>query len=337
MSWKNQYIEPVLDWLLEPDPPTVRYLALRDLLNRPVDDPELIQAHQAAHQQGAIPKILSHMDPAGYWERPGPGYGPKYRSSVWSLILLAQLGASIHLDERIARACEYSLDNALASGGQFSYSGAPSGTIDCLQGNLCWALTELGWQNSRMDQAYEWMARTVTGEGIAPVTDKKALLRYSAYNCGPIFACGANNKLPCAWGAAKVMLAFACLAPERRTPLIQSAIQTGVDFLFGIDPATAAYPTSEGQPPNRSWWKFGFPVFYITDLLQIAEILVCLGYGQDPHLVNLLELIRQKQDASGRWNLDYDYTGKTWGNFGVKNQPNKYVTLRALRVLQGVE
>lgn len=336
MSWKNHYVEPVLDWLLEPDPPAVRYLTLRDLLDTPADDLDLIQAHQAAHQQGAIPKILSHMDPAGYWERPGPGYGPKYRSTVWSLILLAQLGASIHQDERIARACEYSLENAQAPGGQFSYSGAPSGTIDCLQGNLCWAITELGSTNSRLEKAYEWMARTVTGEGIAPVTEKKAPLRYSAYKCGPNFACGANNKLPCAWGAAKVMLAFACLPPEHRTPLIQRAIQTGVDFLLGIDPATAAYPTSDSQPPNRSWWKFGFPVFYITDLLQIADILVRLGYGQDPRLVNLLNLVRKKQDPNGYWKLEYDYTGKTWGNYGTKDQPNKFVTLRALRVLKAV-
>jgi hypothetical protein len=337
MSGNGQRTGQTMDWLLEIDPPTIRYLTLRDLLDTPADDPDLIQAHQAAHQQGAIPKILSHMDPAGYWERLGPGYGPKYRSTVWALILLAQLGASIHLDDRIARACEYLQDQALAAGGQFSYSGAPSGTIDCLQGNLCWALTELGWQNSRMDQAYEWMARTVTGEGIAPASDKKAALRYSAYKCGPNFACGANNKLPCAWGAAKVMLAFACLPPESRTPLIQNAIQTGVDFLLGVDPATAAYPTSEGQAPNRSWWKFGFPVFYITDLLQIAEVLTRLGSGRDPRLANLLQIVRQKQDASGRWNLEYDYAGKTWGNYGTKDQPNKFVTLRALRVLKATD
>ena len=36
------------------------------------------------------------------------------------------------------------LDHALAAGGQFSATGAPSGTVDCLQGNLCWALLELG-------------------------------------------------------------------------------------------------------------------------------------------------------------------------------------------------
>jgi hypothetical protein len=45
-------------------------------------------------------------------------------------------------------------------------------------------------------------------------------------------------------------------------------------------------------------------------------------------------MIDEKQDDQGRWPLEYDYTGKTWVNFGVKKQPNKWVTLRALRVLK---
>lgn len=33
------------------------------------------------------------------------------------------------------------------------------------------------------------------------------------------------------------------------------------------------------------------------------------------------------------WLLEYDFTGKTWVDFGIKKQPNKWVTLRAWRVL----
>jgi hypothetical protein len=347
MSWQNQLKGDSLSWLLERDSPGVRYLALRDLLDRPQDDPELRAARQAAHTEGPIATVLAEMNEAGYWAKPGPGYNPKYRSTAWSLMLLAQLGAAVAEDERIARACAYLMDHALAPGGQFSINGAPSGTIDCLQGNLCWALLELGCEASpqrsgggcddpRLVAAYEWMARSVTGEGVAAATDKQAAVRFYAYKCGPTFACGPNDKLPCAWGAVKVMLAFSRWPVERRTPLIQRAIAQGVDFLFSIDPATAAYPTPRGGKPNRSWWKFGFPVFYITDLLQLAEALAGLGYGADPRLANALTFIREKQDSQGRWPLEYDYAGKTWVDFGPKRQPNKWVTLRALRVLKAV-
>jgi hypothetical protein len=336
MSWQSQLKGDSLSWLVESDSPGVRYLALRDLLDLRGNDPELAKVRKTAHKKGPIATILAKMNKAGYWVKPGPGYLPKYRSSVWSLNLLAQLGASIEEDERIARACDYILDHALAPGGQFTASGVPFGTADCLQGELCWALLELSCDDPRLASAFEWMARSVTGEGIAPMTDRQATVRYYAGKCGPTFACGSNNKLPCAWGAVKVMLAFSRLPAKKRTPLIKRAIRHGIDFLFSTDPAQANYPSGWSSKPSGNWWKFGFPVFYVTDILQNVEVLVGLGYGNDSRLANALTIIREKQDAQGRWSLEYDYAGKTWVNFGTRKQPNKWVTLRALRVLKAV-
>jgi hypothetical protein len=70
-------------------------------------------------------------------------------------------------------------------------------------------------------------------------------------------------------------------------------------------------------------------------VLQIVEALVLIGYAHDPRLENALQLIRDRQDVTGRWPLEYDYRGKTWVDFGPKKQPNKWVTLRALRALKG--
>jgi hypothetical protein len=321
-----------LNWLLEPESPGVRYLALRDLADS--DGRELEEARQRAHKEGPIADVLANMSPEGYWEKPGAGYLPKYTSSVWSLIILAQLGASLEMDKGIATACEYIIDSALTKGGQFSTSGAPSATADCLQGNLLGSLLDLGVEEPCLDKAFEWMARSVTGEGIAPVSDKKAPVRYYAGKCGPLFACGSNNKLSCAWGGVKVMLAFGKLPEAKRTPLVQRAIDAGVGFFFGVDPATADYPCGFADKPSGNWWKFGFPVFYVTDLLQLVEALVVLGYGNDKRLTSALNIIREKQDEQGRWPLEYDYKGKTWVDFGVKKQPNKWVTYRALKVLK---
>ncbi len=327
-------ITSVTDWLLERNNPDVRYLALRDLLDRQPDDPELTAARVEAHQVGSIAAVLAEMKDEGYWVDSGTGYYPKYRGTVWSIILLAQLGASAAQDKRIRRACAYVLDHALTAGGQFSVTGAPSGTADCLQGNLCAALLDLGYEDPRLETAIEWMARSVTGEGLAPVDDRQAVVRYYAGKCGPTFACGSNNKLPCAWGAIKVMLAFSKWPKQKRTPLISRAIAEGINFLFSTDPALANYPSGYSDKPSSNWWKFGFPVFYVTDLLQNVEALVALGYGHDQRLANALNVIQEKQDAQGQWALEYDYAGKTWLNFGVKKQANKWVTLRALRVLK---
>lgn len=336
MSWQDQLEGDSLSWLLEHENPGVRYLALRHLTGCPLDDPELLAARAAAHAGGPIKDILDVMDLTGFWVAPGPGYNPKYRSTVWSVILLAQLGARVEQDSRITLACAYLLDHALTPAGHFTATGAPSGTADCLQGNLCWALLELGCTDSRLESAFDWMARTVTGQGIAPLGEKDAARRYYAGKCGPVFACGANNKLPCAWGAVKVMLAFSQLPHDRRTPLIQEAIEKGADFLLGVDPAKAAYPTGWTAKPSGNWWKFGFPVFYITDLLQNVTALARLGFAGDPRLENSIELILEKQDQDGRWALEFDYAGKTWVDFGKKKQPNKWVTLRVLQLLKTI-
>ena len=334
MSWQEQLNRNTLSWLLEEKDPGVRYLALRDLFDLSPTDPELLDAQAEAHQKGPIAEILNAMDEAGYWVEPGPGYNPKYRSTVWAIIMLGQLGASVDQDKRIEQACRYLLDHALTELGQFSASGTPGGTADCLQGNLLSALLEMGFTDPRLETAFEWMAHTVTGEGIAPMGAKDTALRYYAGKCGPNFACGANDKLPCAWGAVKVMLAFSKLPMGQHTHQINAAIEQGIAFLLGIDPLDAAYPSGYSDKPSGNWWKFGFPVFYVTDLLQNMEALVRLGLGADKRLTRALDFIQGKQDQDGRWTLDYDYTGKTWVDFGQKKQPNKWVTYRAAFVLK---
>jgi len=83
--------------------------------------------------------------------------------------MLAQLGASVEEDSRIARACAYVLDHALTPGGHFTTSGAPSGTATACRGTCVgrcpsWAAMTFDW-NRRLSG---W-PRSVTGEGVAPV------------------------------------------------------------------------------------------------------------------------------------------------------------------------
>lgn len=335
-DWRQHLRADPTDWLLESDDPGPRYLALRDVFGAQPGDADLDEAARIAHQDGPIAGLLNAMTPEGFWEKPGSGYLPKYRSTVWSILTLAQLGAQMTYDKRIAQACAYALENSMVDGGRFTSSGTPSGTVDCLQGNMCTALQALGVKFEQLAEAYEWMARTVTGEGLAPNSERQATLRYYAGKCGPGFACGANNKLPCAWGAVKVMLALGWLSEKQKTVLIDRAIQTGIEFLLAVDPATADYPNGWNDKPSGNWWKFGFPVFYVTDLLQLIEALADLGLGGDPRLANSIELILEKQDEKGRWPLEYSYKGKTWLDFGEKKEPNKWVTIRALKVLKAV-
>ncbi|HEX6384694.1 MAG TPA: nitrogen fixation protein NifH, partial [Anaerolineae bacterium] len=317
----NLNIEPFL-WLLEDDPvnPGIRYFALRDLVGMPADSAEVMAAQEAVMMTGPVPTILAHQHPDGHWIK--PGYLPKYNGTMWSIIFLAQLGASGY-DPRIRRACEHLFDYAVAEHGGLSADGRNSGLIHCLQGNLCAALIDFGYlDDERLQRALNWLARSITGEGIAPSIEKRAPVRYlRSGNSGPGFECSANNHLPCAWGAVKAMLALSKVPAAQRTPAMKHVVQTGVEFLLSRDPATADYPMGYATKPNRSWFKFGYPIGYITDVLQNLEVLAALGYGSDPRLANSLELLLSKQDTQGRWPLEYTYNGKTWVDVEEKGKP----------------
>ena len=326
-----------ISWLLEDDKtnPGPRFFTLTCLLAKAANSPMVQRAQRAVMETGPVPEILRHQESEGYWAEPAPAYGPKYTGTLWQIVFLAQLGAD-GTDARIRRGCDYVLDNYQVNDGGLSATAKRSGLIHCMQGNLVSALIDLGYLgDERLDGAIDWLARSVTGEGIAPNTERSATVRYlKSANSGPGFLCSANNQLPCAWGAIKVMLALSKIPTERRSPAVQSAIQVGLDFLLSRDPAEADYPMGYSNKASLSWFRFGYPIGYVTDVLQNFEVLSALGYTNDPRLAKTRELILSKRDESGRWELGYTYNGKTWVDVEEKGKPSKWVTLRALRSLK---
>jgi len=326
----------VLDWLLEKQDPGVRYFALRDLLGAPADDTDVAAARRATVRHSPVREILAGQKQDGYWVKPGPGYSPKYTGTVWSIIFLGQYGAD-GSHARVRRAVEYVLDHGRSPLGGFSVNGSSGAMIHCLQGNLGASLLELGFgDDPRLAAALDWLARSITGEGIASARSKESVRYYRGGNSAPGFCCAANNHKPCAWGAIPALDALSRISAPDRSPRVRRALKAGTDFLLGHDPAVADYPMGYSTRPNGSWFKFGYPMGYVTDVLRNAEVLVRLGRGKGRRLKHLSELILQKRGPDGRWRLEYSYRGKTWADTEHKGSPSKWVTLRALRALRGM-
>lgn len=262
--WQTKLKGDSLAWLLEPDEanPGVRYFALRDLLDRPEDDAEVSQARQAVMTTGPATVILKAQAPEGYWVKPGGGYSPKYRATVWQIIFLAALGAD-PADERVRRGCEYLLNHSLAANNAFSASQrpVPSSAVHCLNGNLLSALLRLGYSGDpRVQAALDWQVQAITGQ--------EQIHYYQSGTNGPGFACGVNLGQPCGWGAAKAMKALLAVPPQERTPAIRQALEVGAEFLLSRDPAVADYPYTERV--SASWFKFGFPLSYWSDVFPLT-------------------------------------------------------------------
>ncbi len=328
MEQYAQFNANALDWLLEPDTenPGVRYFALRDLLGRPVNDPEVVAAQADVMRTGPVPVILDAQAEEGYWVKPGAGYSPKYRGTLWSLLFLAQLGADGR-DERVRCAVEYVFDHAQTEAGAFSCNGTPSKAYHCLWGNVVRAMLDLGmWGDERLTQSVEWLARSVTGDGYGPY-HKSAVQ-------APGFVCAINYGLPCGWGAVRALWALNAVPSEGRTPAVEAAVRASVDFLLRYDIARADYPYKDRISPR--WFEFAYPLGYVTDMLLNLEALTGAGIVDDPRLEDAVALMLSKQDAQGRWKLEYSYRSKMWINIEKMGRPSKWVTLRALRVLKRV-
>ncbi len=334
-AWTDRLRDDPLPWLLDPAGPAVRHLALRGLLDRPADDPEVVAARAAAMRSDPIAAILAAQSPEGWWAKPGPGYAPKYTGTVWQVIFLDQLGADPE-DRRVRAACEHVLSHSVTPTGGFGASGVatagappPSSVIHCLNGNLLRAVIGFGLlDDPRVQGAIEWQAAAITGEGG---------IRWYAITPGPGFRCGANAGEPCAWGATKAVLALGRIPPARRPPQVQRALEAGVAFLLGRDPSVADYPMGYGNTrPSGSWFRLGFPSGYVTDVLQVLEALCEAGAAGDSRLGPAVEWLLGLQDERGRWANRYAYQGKMVVDIDAPGAPSRWVTLRACRVLKAV-
>ena len=318
--------DKTIAWLLEKDNPSVRYFTFKYLLERADDDREMQSARRAIMRSEPVKKILAAQDPEGYWVKPGSGYSPKYQSTVWQILFLAELGAD-ERNRQVRRGCEYLLEHAQATHGGFSpqANAAPSLAIHCLNGNLVWALIALGYgDDERVGRAIEWLAGAITGEDFDSF--------YESGTSGLGFQCAINDKQPCAWGAVKALRALANLPPQWRSARAQKATAQAAEFLLSHDLATADYPYT-GRISGE-WFKFGFPLSYTSDVLEASLALAEAGRGRDRRLKNVIELILSKRGADDRWPLKHSFTRKTWPDLEAKGKPSKWVTLRAMRVLK---
>lgn len=154
-----------VDWLLEPENPSVRFFTLTELLGKPGTDAEVMTARSDIMSQGPVPEILKHQHPEGYWGTGKDFYTSKYKGTVWQLMILAELEADGNT-EAIRNACEFILSHSqdLESGG-FAYQesvktggGRHSGVIPCLTGNVLWVLLKFGNEkDKRVQKAIEWV------------------------------------------------------------------------------------------------------------------------------------------------------------------------------------
>lgn len=318
-------------WLLENDNPSVRYFTLRDLLGKPETHPDVKNAHQQIMQIGIVPAILKRQKKEGYWEQPERFYNAKYKGTVWQLMILAELGADRD-DHRIKKACEFLLTYSQdPESGGFAYSsstkkggGRHSEVIPCLTGNLVWSLIRFGYlKDPRLQQGIDWI--TTYQRYDDRVTEIPTGWPYDRLKTG----CFGRHS--CHMGAVKTLKALAEIPEKKRTSAVKRTIQTGAEYFLLHHVFKSSHNLS--RVPKPGWLKFGFPLMYQTDALEILGILTNLGY-KDERMKEAVDLVVSKQNEQGKWILENTFNGRYQVRIEQKGHPSKWITLHALRVLK---
>ena len=153
----------------------------------------------------------------------------------------------------------------------------------------------------------------------------------------------------CSMGAIKALKALAEIPPERRTPAVHATISAGAEFFLRHHVHRRSHDLTRDSKPG--WRRFGFPLMYQTDALEILLVLTRLGReGEvagaaadgaggtpilgDERLREALDLVASRADAQGRWRLQQTFNDRFVVPIETKGEPSRWVTLRALEVLQ---
>jgi hypothetical protein len=329
-DWKSVLKANSVDWLLEKENPSVRYFTLSQILGKSQTSSEVQEAKKEIMLTGVVPKILAKQKDGGYWEAPERFYTAKYRGTVWQLIILSELGVD-GKDARVKGACEFILENSQdRESGGFSIGarakaggGRYSGVIPCLTGNMVFSLIRLGYlDDPRVKRGIEWIVkyqRFDDGEAYPP----KIWPYATTTSC--------FGKHSCHMGVVKSLKALAEIPGEKRSKAVVDTIERGVEYMLKHHIYKRSHDLSKVS--KLGWLRFGFPLMYQTDVLEILGILTKLGC-KDERMQEAVDLVRSKQDELGRWRLESTFNGRFQTSIEQKGDSSKWVTLNALQVLK---
>jgi hypothetical protein len=319
--------DPAVNWLLDSGDPSIRYLTLTEVLDRPEDSKEVLAAKKQIPNGPVVKTLLSGQRADG-----GFGVHPyqKWTGAHWRLVSLVELGippgfrpavkatdlilkwllGEAHLSNvpKINgryRRCASQEGNALAVCSRLGLAKDPR--VVKLAGSLVeWQWPDGGWNCDRRPEA-----------------DHSSV----------------NESLSTLWGLVEFQRATG--DRDYLKPIERASEFFLQHHLFRSD--------HTGEIIHPSMVKLHYPLYWHCDILQELLILSRVGKLVDPRTKEALDIVEKKRDSNGLWHANDYYWNvrrkpltKTkllvsntkevvdWGRKG----PNRMITLNALRTLK---
>jgi len=330
--------DPAVKWLLESGDPSISYLTLTEILDRPSDSKEVLASKKEIPNGPIVKTLLSGQQADG-----GFGAHPyqKWTGAHWRLISLVELGISpgfrpavkatnlvlkwllgeAHLSNvpKINgryRRCASQEGNALAVCSRLGLAEDPR-VVKLAESLVEWQWPDGGWNCDRKEDAHH----SSFNESLSTLW---GLVEYYG-------ATGDKDFLKTAEKAAEFFLKHrlfrSCRTGLERQPETFHSKTFRVVHLFT---------------------QLHYPLYWHCDILQELMILSRAGKIDDPRTKEALDIVEKKRGPDGLWHADDYYwsmrrtpSTKTkvlvsnievvdWGRKG----PNKMITLNALRTLK---
>ena len=277
-----------------------------------------------------VAKILAKQDQQFRWgfdeqaarERPElTYYWPKYKATLWTLLLLADIQAPVN-NSQIDRSFDIVADHffdktnaifSLGEGGHFP--------IPCLNGNMLYLHFYLHRPyNQKID-------------GIIDFFNSYQRFDDGAFKTPRSFPYFSNTacygKHTCYWGIIKLLKGLSFIPASQRTPNAGRLIGNCIDFIMQHEVCFRSHARDEFITPGIS--ELTFPNLWWDDFLEILWLLSREAI-KDKKISRALELLRSKRQADGSWALEHPVPNLIV-SMGRKGCANAFITERAEEVL----
>ena len=299
----------VIDWLLDADP-SIRWQVLCDLTARPAESVTAERSRVASEGWGA--RLLDQQRPDGQW---GDGVAtPFWWSNMYTLLFLRDLGVDPQ-SQRMRAAIDLVRDN-VTWGAEFGNPLFFDGEVEpCINGRV----VALGaYFGERRDRLVDRLLGEQLADGGWNCEAERGSVRSSFHTTICVLE-----------GLLAFEKAFGWMPP------VTDARKRGQEYLLE---RRLLRRLSTGEIIEPAWTRLAFPTLWHYDVLRALEYLRAAGVPPDERVEEAVSTVRSRRQSDGRWLLDVRHRDTLHEEMaGAIGEPNRWLTLRALRVLDWYE
>jgi len=297
--------DAVLDWLRDADA-SLRWQVMRDLTNA---SSEVVNAERSRiASEGWGSRLVDQQHPDGNW---GDGSSmPLWWTNLYTLLFLRDLG----LDPTSTRA-RTAIERVRAHvtwGPEFGHSPFFEGEVEpCINGRV----VALGaYFGERSDRLVDRLLSEQLEDGGWNCEAERGSVRSSFHTTICVLE-----------GLLAFEQAYGAAAP------ITDARNRAQEYLLE---RRLLRRLSTGEIIDPAWTQFAFPTLWHYDVLRALDYLRAAGAKPDARADEGIAIVRERRQRDGRWLLDMRHRNTLHEDMaGAVGAPNRWITLRAMRVL----